>query len=441
MSAIKTFLDNIHFNYLSKIAKGSDFDNNPFPSKDVIETNISSLDDKTKKIIRFLCCGEAIFKEQLNSLFPKSFISELRKNELLLETDVFVCLRGCSFVSYNGLYILADSPYYYSNAFNTKEDVYLGPDSYKIKYFLTEKRNYEECLDLCCGSGIQGMLASQISNVKNITFVDINKKALKFLNQNLIINGIKKCNLLHKSIFDSFNKKYDLIVCNPPFVPIAAHNDWYPISGNGGLDGTLFLKRLFEISSLNLNHNGRSIISGESFLLDNDEPYFINDLKEILKTGFTINLFLTSNISIDTFIKNLSSFCLKAFKKQIGIDDYKDLIEKKVKGYGRFILVIDKKSTKRKSSIRIVKTFNTISDSSMFIYKVDPKRVIFKECKEKTFYLIYGNKIIAQVDEEAKLFIESHEKEISGADIAKDKIEETRNIIDALIRCGIIKER
>ncbi len=81
-----------------------------------------------------------------------------------------------------------------------------------------------EVLDLCCGSGCIGIAAAVYYDFLNIDLLDIDSKALELAEIN-----IKKYDLDHRvkiinsDLFSNFSnlnnpKKYDLILCNPPYV-------------------------------------------------------------------------------------------------------------------------------------------------------------------------------------------------------------------------------
>lgn len=78
------------------------------------------------------------------------------------------------------------------------------------------KNNYQNVLDLCCGSGCIGL---SIANSNNITLTcsDIWKKAIKntLINSKLLnINA----NIIKSDLFKKINGKFDLIICNPPYI-------------------------------------------------------------------------------------------------------------------------------------------------------------------------------------------------------------------------------
>lgn len=70
-------------------------------------------------------------------------------------------------------------------------------------------------LDLGTGSGIISILLANISNKINLTLTDINLIALLLCKINLFhhkING----NILSSNLYSNINKRFDVIICNPP---------------------------------------------------------------------------------------------------------------------------------------------------------------------------------------------------------------------------------
>jgi release factor glutamine methyltransferase len=74
-----------------------------------------------------------------------------------------------------------------------------------------------DILDLCTGSGAIGIrLKSEYQNY-DITLSDISEKALEVASKNcekLKLN----CNIVHSDLFSNIDKKYDVIISNPPYI-------------------------------------------------------------------------------------------------------------------------------------------------------------------------------------------------------------------------------
>ena len=71
-------------------------------------------------------------------------------------------------------------------------------------------------LDLCCGSGNIGLTLKSKFNDLNIDLSDISKEALEVANINKN-NLALDVNLINSDLFNNLEKKYDIIISNPPY--------------------------------------------------------------------------------------------------------------------------------------------------------------------------------------------------------------------------------
>ncbi|CAM9751899.1 unnamed protein product, partial [Heterosigma akashiwo] len=67
--------------------------------------------------------------------------------------------------------------------------MYVGPDSLGLVRHAPRKR-VEKLLDLCCGSGIQGIVAAASGYASSVVCVDINPRAVRFARANALLNGV-----------------------------------------------------------------------------------------------------------------------------------------------------------------------------------------------------------------------------------------------------------
>lgn len=82
------------------------------------------------------------------------------------------------------------------------------------------KFKYTSLLDMCTGSGCIGISIANNSDIKDVTLVDISSEALEVTKKNIIINKVKKnIKVVKSDLFTTLeNKKYDIIVSNPPYI-------------------------------------------------------------------------------------------------------------------------------------------------------------------------------------------------------------------------------
>ena len=82
---------------------------------------------------------------------------------------------------------------------------------------ITIRRPVESALDLGTGFGVQALLASRHS--RRVVATDVNARALNMAVFNAALNGIKNIEFREGSLFEPVaGEKFDMIVCNPPYV-------------------------------------------------------------------------------------------------------------------------------------------------------------------------------------------------------------------------------
>ena len=83
------------------------------------------------------------------------------------------------------------------------------------EFLNSDQFNPNSCLDLGCGYGFLATMASQYA-IKEITATDNNAAALKACQVNFDLNGISG-KVVAANCGQSIHKKFDLVLCNPPF--------------------------------------------------------------------------------------------------------------------------------------------------------------------------------------------------------------------------------
>lgn len=83
------------------------------------------------------------------------------------------------------------------------------------------KTIYEELngdiLDVGCGYGVIGIIAAKNENVKSVTMLDINHRALELCKRNSEKNKVdSKVKIIESNGFENVDEKYDIIITNPP---------------------------------------------------------------------------------------------------------------------------------------------------------------------------------------------------------------------------------
>lgn len=72
-------------------------------------------------------------------------------------------------------------------------------------------------LDIGCGSGIIGLTLKQKLPNSEVDLLDISEKALEVAKENAKSLNLD-VNFIHSDVFSNVNKKYDIIISNPPYI-------------------------------------------------------------------------------------------------------------------------------------------------------------------------------------------------------------------------------
>ena len=126
---------------------------------------------------------------------------------------------------------------------------------------LIKRRGYKTCLDLCAGSGCIGISIANICGTE-VTLADISEAALSLCRENAEANGVS-IRTIKTDMFDEITDKYDIIVCNPPYLTA---NDMASLQREltfepanalyGGVDGLDFYRRIARDYAQRLNDGG-----------------------------------------------------------------------------------------------------------------------------------------------------------------------------------------
>lgn len=134
--------------------------------------------------------------------------------------------------------------------------------------FITEN-NFKYVLDLCTGSGAIAVSVAYHNNNVSVVASDISKKALQIAKENALINSVSnKIEFIESNMFDNIiNKKFDIIISNPPYVTEKEYKDlerelfFEPKTAFlAGEDGLYFYKIIAENSARYLNPKGMLLL-------------------------------------------------------------------------------------------------------------------------------------------------------------------------------------
>lgn len=110
-------------------------------------------------------------------------------------------------------------------------------------------------LDLCCGSGVQGIAASLRGHL--VDAVDADRRAVVASRRNALLNGVQMP-VRQGDLFEAVSgRRFDAVLVNPPYVPTpkGIGLSSYPWS-DGGPDGRALIDRICNQASEHLTSDG-----------------------------------------------------------------------------------------------------------------------------------------------------------------------------------------
>lgn len=122
-----------------------------------------------------------------------------------------------------------------------------------------------QILDMCTGSGAIAIALAKNVEKCIVDAVDISSGALEVVKKNIVKNKVEgRVNIINSDLFSKIsNKKYDLIVSNPPYIEsnvienLDKQVQKEPIIAlDGGEDGLDFYKKIINEASSHLESNG-----------------------------------------------------------------------------------------------------------------------------------------------------------------------------------------
>ena len=222
-------------------------------------------DDPLSDLIRLFLIRSEVPKNRVKKLFSANDISLLENLGLIdgFEDSFIGCVDiFCS----DGFLFVTDHRYMIKDDDMLDEDpvMYIGMDSHGLVQ-TAPRQNCDNLLDLCSGSGIQGIIASRYA--KRIISVDINPRAIRFSRFNAQLNGVSNHEVREGNLYDVVDgEKFDVILANPPFVP--SPEDGLKFR-DGGVNGENILRNILQNAQDHLTSNGRICIVTDLVDIDN----------------------------------------------------------------------------------------------------------------------------------------------------------------------------
>ena len=274
---LNNILEKIDYIYILKNIRGIwDFTDPWFDFDDMLSV-LEYLKIPNQESIKLLYMGIPANLSELSKELGKKSIDIMIESGIWNYDDGFVKTNNLIVLAYQGIKILTEINPHFNTCINRNTNVYIGMDSLRLAENIQFKRN-STVLDLCSGTGIQGLLAAR--SAKKVVSVEINPVTVKVTKFNVALNELN--DLIDVRLGDLYtvikaSEKFDFIYANPPFIPMIDDLE-YPICGTGGEDGLKVLKRIVEQLDRHLKDGGQSIIFSQC--LGDAKQVFFNEFIE-----------------------------------------------------------------------------------------------------------------------------------------------------------------
>lgn len=115
--------------------------------------------------------------------------------------------------------------YFMGDKFKVSKDTLIPRDETEIlarkAIDIINKNNLKSALDIGTGTGILACTIAKYT-LSNAKALDVSEKALKIAEENIKNLGLsKKVKVLKSDLFENVDEKFDLIVSNPPYIPLS----------------------------------------------------------------------------------------------------------------------------------------------------------------------------------------------------------------------------
>jgi carbamoyltransferase len=267
----------------------------------VYQARLRQRPDALSTVISLLLIQDPVPREEADDALTHDVVDDLLAIGILIPADAGMVVATVSVYPCAGFYFVTDHrfwPVSHQHYNATPQPVmYIGEDSYALAYLAPKVGGHGRVLDLCTGSGIQAILASR--QARRVIGVDINERAVAFARFNASLNGVAaRCDFrlgnLYQAVdgsnLDKADRRFDLILANPPFVPSPHAGEERLLFRDGGPAGDEILSRILEGLLAHLAARGMAAIV--SLFVDQKRSSFKTRIKRWTGSRSKVNLLL-----------------------------------------------------------------------------------------------------------------------------------------------------
>lgn len=300
----------------------------PFPPLDAFKKLLLYLPERLRVSYEVLLLGQPVQRSRLETLWDAETVADLLAVGLLVSRDRHtVQTDNYSLVSYLGRYFVVSVNPYYPTRRDLDAPVYIGPDSLTLAAALPLHRQWRRCLDLCTGGGIQAiMLAAAAQQVVAVEIDELAANAARF---NAALNAVEdRVEVHHGSLYEPVPPgPYDLIVSNPPFLPVP-EGVHHALAGHGGEDGLSVLGPLLEGIPARLSDHGEALVYAEG-VGDAEGPFVRQRLQEMAGGHrLDVHLLLVSRLTIKSTLILKAASLVQLQRPSSELAQWRDLYQR-----------------------------------------------------------------------------------------------------------------
>lgn len=225
-----------------------------------------NVDEEIRDLMSLFLLGMPIRRNK-TAIIPIDLLDDLISIDILRSDSQYIQTNNLMIIKALNKLLIVEIPYYFPTCSKSHTEVYIGLDSYMLMLNLYEKlqlNKYSKAIDICCGSGLQAIITSDY--VDHVDAIELNAYAARIARYNTFFNRCHhKVRVINKNYFEFQDSlaDYDLVISNPPFLPITDDLQFSTI-GNGGEDGLRFLRQILsDFKELGTDADG--IFIGECF--------------------------------------------------------------------------------------------------------------------------------------------------------------------------------
>jgi len=207
-------------------------------------------------LIRLFMLRATRSEERVEALLGSELASGLQALGILAK-DGDQLRAGVDLFCSGGMYFATDHRYMLFEGDRLDEEpvMYIGMDSHGLVQ-TAPRTPSGRVLDLCCGSGIQGLVATRYG--RTVVAVDRNPRAVRFARFNAQLNGARDYEVRLGSLYEPVEgERFDVILANPPFVPSPEMGLAFR---DGGVRGESILRQIVVGATDHLTRAGRLCI-------------------------------------------------------------------------------------------------------------------------------------------------------------------------------------